>query len=46
MRDHATGNIESIARRREQLETLGLLALSGAAMFIMGALAVIAVSAW
>ncbi len=46
MRDHASGNIEAIARRREQLETVGILALSGATIFIMIALAVIAVSSW
>jgi hypothetical protein len=42
MRDHLSGNLEFLIRRRAQLEAFGLFALAAAAMFII-ALAVIAV---
>ena len=43
MRDHPSGNLEFLARRREQLEAVGLFALAAAIMFIIIALAVIAI---
>lgn len=43
MRDHLLGNLDFLVRRREQLETLGLFALAASIMFIMIALAVIAI---
>ncbi|HLZ77727.1 MAG TPA: hypothetical protein VKQ09_00195 [Sphingomonas sp.] len=43
MRDHPSGNLEFLVRRREQLEAVGLFALSAALMFIIVALAMIAI---
>ncbi len=43
MRDHPSGNLEFLVRRRQQLEAFGLFALSAAMMFIIIALAVIAI---
>lgn len=43
MRDHPSGNLDFFVRRREQLETFGLFALAAAIMFIIIALAVIAI---
>lgn len=43
MRDQTSGYLDHLVRRREQLETIGLFALAAAIMFILIALAMIAV---